>query len=318
MTTKDYVLSFLSDRSGEYVSGEILSEKCSVTRMAIKKAVDSLKRDGYEIESRKHHGYILRERGDVLNKKEIEKEIADSGISVVFFDTTFSTNKDAKSLVLEGVNTPFVVVANKQEGGRGRLGRKFDSPSGGIYFSLVLSGSNLISPDLITVASATAISEKMEELTGIETSIKWVNDIYIKNKKAVGILCEGIVNLEEKRLDKVIIGVGINYKTKEEDFSPEIRDIATSFFPTGQAKVTRARCIAECCKRIIEIQKEDFIDKYREKCFVIGKEIAVIRGDERRNAFATGLDEAGHLVVRYENGEEEALSSGEISIRLNC
>lgn len=317
MTTKYIVLSILEDRYPSYVSGREISEKLKITRTAVNKAVKSLVSEGYEIEGRKHYGYrLLSSDSDVLNKETLERAFAGSGIDVYYLDTTGSTNKDAKTIASEGAALPYVVTCSMQTGGRGRLGRTFESPSGGVYFSLVMDGRRIKTPDLVTVASAVAVSEVMERLTGEKTSIKWVNDIYIRGKKAVGILTEGIINMEENRLDKVVIGCGINLKTRESDLSDEVKAVATSFYPDGKSSVSRALVIAECSKRIYEIMDEDFLPLYREKCFVLGKRIYVVKGDVRTPATALGIDDMGHLVVEYDDLRRESLSSGEISIRL--
>lgn len=284
--------------------------------MAVSKAVRKMQDTGIAIESRKHYGYRLKESSDILNKETLGAAFRESGIGVYYIDTTQSTNRDAKIIASEGAALPYVVTCSTQSGGRGRLGRTFESPAGGVYFSLVLDGREIASPDLVTIASATAVSEVMERLTGIETSIKWVNDIYIRGKKAVGILTEGIINMEEGRLDKVVIGCGINLRTRESELSADVRSIATSFYPDGRAEISRARVIAECSKRIISIQKENFLERYREKCFVIGKRVLVMRSGAGTPAAAYGIDDSGHLLVRYDDGREEALSSGEISIRV--
>ncbi len=316
MNTRETILSLLEEHSPGYVSGETISRELGITRMAVSKAVKKIQDTGVVIESRKHYGYRLKESPDILNKETLTSSFGDSGIGVYYIDTTQSTNRDAKIIASEGAALPYVVTCSSQTGGRGRLGRSFESPAGGVYFSLVLDGREIVSPDLVTIASATAVSEVMERLTGIETSIKWVNDIYIRGKKAVGILTEGIINMEEGRLDKVVIGCGINLRTRESELSREVRNIAASFYPDGKTEVTRSKVIAECSKRIISIQKEDFLDTYREKCFVIGKRIWVVKGTLLTPAFAYGIDDSGHLLVRYDDGREEALSSGEISIRV--
>ena len=195
------------------------------------------------------------------------------------------------------------------------MGRRFESPKGGVYFSLVLSGDKIASPSLVTISAAWAISDVMERLTEIETSIKWVNDVYIKDKKAVGILTEGIVNMEEGGLSQVVIGCGVNLKTKREDFSPELQDIVTSFYPDGESRVKRVDVVSECAKAIIKAQEIDFLEEYRKKCFVLGKDIYVIRMNEKKAAKALRIDKDGHLVVRYNDGSVESLSSGEVSIR---
>lgn len=317
MATKYIVLSILEDHSSDYVSGREISDKLKITRTAVNKAVKSLVSEGYEIESRKHYGYrLLSSDNDVLNKETLERAFTSSGIGVYFLDTTGSTNRDAKTIASEGAVLPYVVTCSMQTGGRGRLGRTFESPSGGVYFSLVMDGMRIKAPDLVTIASAVAVSEVMERLTGEKTSIKWVNDIYIRGKKAVGILTEGIINMEENRLDKVVIGCGINLKTKESDLSDDVRAVATSFYPDGKSSVSRALVIAECSKRIYEIMDEDFLPLYREKCFVLGKRIWVVKGEVRTPALALEIDDMGHLVVEYDDKRRESLSSGEISIRL--
>lgn len=317
MSTKYSILNRLSASSPEYVSGEAMAGELGISRMAVSKAVKSLIDEGCSIESRRHYGYRLLSCGnDVLNKEVLTKEFEDSGIDVYYIDTTGSTNRDAKTLASEGASLPYCVTCSRQTEGRGRLGRTFESPDGGVYFSLVIDGSSIKNPDLITIASAVAVSEVMERLTGIETSIKWVNDIYINGKKAVGILTEGIVNMEEKRLDKVVIGCGINLKTPQSALSAELQKSAVSFYPEGVSGVRRAEVIAECAKRILEIQSEDFLPLYRKKCFTLERNIFVVKGDKRTPAYAYGLDDSGHLLVRYEDGEEDVLSSGEVSIRL--
>ena len=138
---------------------------------------------------------------------------------------------------------------------------------------------------------------------------------FIKDKKAVGILTEGIVNMEEGGLSQVVIGCGVNLKSKREDFSPELQDIVTSFYPSGESSVNRVDVVAECEKAIIKAQEIDFLEEYRKKCFVIGKDIYVVRMNEKKPAKALKIDKDGHLVVRYNDGSVESLSSGEVSIR---
>lgn len=316
MDTKSQVLQILNENEGKFVSGEMMANALDVSRMAISKAVSSLLDQGHMIEAVKHKGYRLDGKNDILSQESLDIFLDGSGIKGYYLPETVSTNMDAKRMAGEGIKPPFLVCTSKQSGGRGRLGRSFESPRGGVYFSLVLSGDEIASPSLLTISAAWAISDVMERLTGIETSIKWVNDVYIHDKKAVGILTEGIVNMEEGGISQVVVGCGINLKTKSEEFSPSIRDIVTSFYPTGESKVQRVEVISECAKAIIKAQKIDFLEEYRKKCFVTDKDIYVIRMNERKCAHALRIDKDGHLVVKYGDGSIEALSSGEVSIRL--
>lgn len=315
MDTKVQVLNILNENEGSFVSGERMANEIGVSRMAISKAVATLTEQGHTIEAVKHKGYKLDGKNDIFSDESLSAALKDSGIQGYYLPETVSTNIDAKRLSSEGVKPPFLVCTAKQTGGKGRLGRRFESPKGGVYFSLVLSGDKIASPSLVTISAAWAISDVMERLTGIETSIKWVNDVYIKDKKAVGILTEGIVNMEEGGLSQVVIGCGINLKTKSGDFSPSIRDIVTSFYPDGESSVKRVDVVAECAKAIIKAQEIDFLEEYRKKCFVLGKDIYVLRMNEKKPAKALRIDKDGHLVVRYNDGSVESLSSGEVSIR---
>ena len=292
-----------------------MASEIGVSRRARSKAVSSVLEQGHDIEAVKHKGYRLDSKNDVFSEESLRAALKDSGITGYYLDETTSTNIDAKRLSSEGVKPPFLVCTPKQNGGRGRLGRRFESPRGGVYFSLVLSGDKIASPSLVTISAAWAISDVMERLTGVETSIKWVNDVYIKDKKAVGILTEGIVNMEEGGLSQVVIGCGVNLKSKKEDFSPELQDIVTSFYPSGESSVNRVDVVAQCAKAIIKAQEIDFLEEYRKKCFVIGKDIYVVRMNEKKPAKALKIDKDGHLVVRYNDGSVESLSSGEVSIR---
>ncbi len=316
MDTKQEILEMLLSAKGEYVSGNQISEKLGVSRMAVNKAVAVLKRRDYPIEAKKHWGYRLDTEEDIFSSLTLERALEGSGITPFFLEETVSTNRDAKEKVALGVEPPFVVATSRQSGGRGRMGRVFESPKGGVYFSLVLRGDKIASSSMVTVSAAWAIATTMERLTGIECSIKWVNDVYIGKKKAVGILTEGIVDMENGGLSDVVIGCGVNLKSRPEDFSPELREKVTSFYPSGKAMIDRATVVAECSKAIVEAQERPFLDEYRKKCFLLGKKIQVIKMDREIEAEALDIDDQGHLLVKYGDGSREALSSGEVSIRL--
>lgn len=316
MNIKTKVLHYLMDNQGSFVSGVTLSDNFACSRMAVCKAVASLQEDGYPIESSKRLGYKLNLGSDVLSKATLSKYLEGSNIDVYCYKEIDSTNKKAKELAINGIEPPFVVVSAKQNQGRGRIGRSFSSPEGGLYFSLVLSGKDIPTPDLITTSASLAVSRTLERITGIKTDIKWVNDLYLNGKKVVGILTEGLVNIEEGGLAQVVIGIGVNLNVKLEQYPEELQTIVTSFYPNGDCPYSRSMVIAECVKEVIKIQKEDFLHEYRKKCFILGKPLYVLRGDTKREAVALSVDDLGHLVVQYSDESIEALSSGEVSLRL--
>lgn len=310
MTTKKIVLNLLEENRGNFVSGEELAKKAYVSRAAVWKAVLSLQKEGYEIEGVSRKGYRLSSR-DSFSAEEIKKYLKD--IPIFFYEEVDSTNTEAKRLINNGIKAPFVCIARKQSGGRGRRGRSFLSQEGGIYFSVALSLDRNFDTETVTTAAVTGIAKAIESL-GFEVGIKWVNDLFVNGKKVVGILTEGVVNLEEGCISDVIIGIGTNYTTRS--FPSELEAICTSLYPDGNAPLSRSEFAAlEIEETIKAIFNPDYLTEYRKRCFVLGKDVMVMKMNASLPAKAIDLDDKAHLVVQYPDGIIEHLSSGEVSIR---
>ena len=238
MSVKDSVLSLLLESNGKMVSGQSMADKLSCSRMAISKSVQTLIREGYDINISKHYGYSLGSSSDVLSQAVLESEFS---IPVCYVPECRSTFFESRKMISDGVRAPFAIVAGIQTGGRGRLGRSFFSPKGGVYFSVVIPGSDIPSPDLLTISASLAASRVIERLTGLSTAIKWVNDIYVGGKKVVGILTEGIVNMELGGLDKAIVGIGINLSGQSSSIPSSWPSRAlTSSASTGRSALSSA------------------------------------------------------------------------------
>lgn len=236
------------------------------------------------------------------------------------FDKIDSTNNYAKKLVVENENHGSVIIAETQTAGRGRLGRSFFSPHGsGIYMSVILRPTFDINKTLlITTMAAVALCRAIDNICDVNTQIKWVNDIYINNKKLCGILAESVV--DPTNGDRVVIlGIGVNATTKA--FSDDIKDIATALCEHTDKEIDRNKLIAEILNELESVYDNltdcGFIDEYKKRSCVIGKDIFLIRAGEKRKAFALDIDKDGALVVRNENGETEHINTGEISIRFD-
>ena len=226
---KEKVLYELRKSGNSYVSGEALSELLGVSRTAIWKYVRELREKGYNIQSSSKKGYKLSNVPD-LNADEIANGLQTNilGKSIIYLDTVDSTNRFAKRASLEGCQDGTVIVSECQTSGRGRLGRDWHSGRGkGIWMSVVLRPS--IAPEdvqIITLAAAVAVVKAIKYVTGIETAIKWPNDIILDGKKLCGILTE--MSCEVERVSFLILGIGINVSHNKEDFPQDLRDIATS------------------------------------------------------------------------------------------
>lgn len=316
MDKKKVILSLLSESDG-YISGEEVARRLSLSRMSVSNSVKALSSEGYCIESKTGVGY--RYSPSLSYTREMVEE-AISPLFPVYFhnELSGSSNTVAKKLVLDGVKPPFVVVARTQSGGKGRMGRFFSSPAGGLYFSLALPEDMIFSsPDHITTSTSLAVARVLDRECGIESRIKWVNDIYIGGKKAVGILSEGIVNLEMGGLESVVIGVGVNLNTPLSSFPPELRDQVTSYMIESGRAFPYVPILKMILSEIVGIQNKSYLDEYRRKCFILSQDVRVLSyGKDLGMAKCISIDDDAHLVVMFPDGSIRHLSSGEVSLKI--
>ena len=236
-----------------------------------------------------------------------------------WFDTIGSTNDYLKELARQGAPHGTVVIADQQTGGHGRMGRSFQSPGGmGVYMSILLRPDCPASELMhLTCAVAVAMCDAVENACGLRPGIKWTNDLVSGKKKLGGILTElGLSSTGT--VTYTIIGIGINCNQQPQDYSPEIRDIAASLSMVTGTTVDRFRLAAAMMEAIWQLelgQKEALLRRYREDCITLGQDIVLVRGDEIRRGKALDIDNSGALLVSFENGSIEAVSSGEVSVR---
>ncbi len=256
----------------------------------------------------------------MLSKEKIS-EYLDTPIRVEIFDSLLSTNTYAKELAESGGHGDVCIIARSQTSGRGRMGRSFFSPDSGLYMSLLLR-RNLKAADAmrLTTVAAVAVARAIDAVAGVSCSIKWVNDIYLYGKKVCGILTEG-KSLPGGMLDFAVIGIGINLTEPIDGFPKEIADRAGAVFevlPDGADNMLAASIINEFLQLISGDNREECLDEYRKRSFVVGKDIDVISlpSGISKSAVAIGIDDDYRLIVRYEDGQTATLSSGEVSIRI--
>lgn len=324
MATKDGVLRLLQDAEG-YLSGQEMSVRLGVSRMAVNKAIEALRQGGYDIEAITRRGYRLRAEPEVFNQTSILAALGEHpwASNLVALDTVDSTNTYAKRLAAAGAPAGTVVTADCQTGGRGRLGRSFASPAGcGVYLSVVLRPKAEPQQLLhLTAMVAEAACQAVEDATGLRPKIKWTNDLVIGRKKLCGILTELSVVAESGQVDSVVAGIGINCNQKNGDFPPEIGQIATSLRQALGASIDRSRLAAALIRQLSRLEAEclsckaHWLEQYARDCMTIGQDVRVVRGDEVRLAHADGIDENGALLVTYANGEQATVFSGEVSVR---
>lgn len=320
MTTKNNVLLALLDCK-DHLSGGELAEKLGVSRNAVWKSVKALQAEGFDIKAVPNRGYFLNSSVSVLNETVIRKYLPKGDNRKIFiFDSIDSTNNYAKYLAASGAENGALVTAETQTAGKGRMGRSFYSPSGGsIYMSVVLRPqTDMESSQLITSCITVATAEAIDRVCSTDVKIKWVNDLFLGEKKICGILTEASLNFENGRLDYAVAGIGINLKSVKNSFSQQLSEIATSIEDETGNIPDRCRLIAEILKNIdlymSNMEKRNFLNEYRRRSFILGKRIAVSKFNSERMATAIGISDNAGLIVRYDDGNEETLHSGEARI----
>ena len=322
---KDEVLKLIS-RESDYISGEAISRKLGVTRAAVNSAVKSLRDDGYEITSSTNKGYLLTGSPDSLSKGSIAAFLTDDrSDSLYVFDSVGSTNTVLKEMASEGAVSGTVVIADHQSDGKGRRGRSFESPSGaGVYLSYLFkpeSGFDKISD--LTSWTAVAVADAIKRAFGLDSQIKWVNDLLMNRKKICGILTEVTVEGESGFIDTCIIGIGIN--VNESSFPDEISEIATSLsIENGGKTFNRAKLASEIIKSMDDLKSrwpDDpyYLERYRELNITTGSKITAFplmaENGQGRKGTALEINEDFSLKVKFDDGSVQDLKSGEVSVR---
>ena len=321
---KSEILKLLKEHSDGFISGQYISNKLGVTRTAIWKYINHIKEDGYEIESISNKGYRIISSPDLLTSEEIESYLVTSfiGRNIIHFNSIDSTNSKAKQLADSGEIDGTIVISEEQLNGRGRLGRSWISPQyKGVWMSIILRPDlNPMDAVKLTQIAAAAVVKASEELN-IKTYVKWPNDIVMNHKKICGILTE--MNAELTRINYVVVGIGINVNIDATEFPEDIRDIATSLKIETKHSINRKELVGRILNNFEDLyiqfveqnNIEASIDICRQNSAVIGKEINIINRDKSIAAKVLNIDSDGRLLVEYEDGRQENLISGEVSIR---
>ena len=321
--TRDEVLKALLDNADGYINGVELAKKLSLSRTAVWKAIGQLQKEGYEIESRHNKGYCLRSTGDVLSVGGITRHLRHKELRVHVYKSIDSTNTALKALAAKGAEAGLALVAEQQTAGRGRMGRSFYSPAeSGLYLSLLLRPTIPAAQAVrLTACAAVAVAETIEELSGRETAIKWVNDVFMDGHKVCGILTEASVDCESGLLHYAVVGIGVNLRRPAGGFPEEIRGVAGAALDGIKVPELRCRLAAGILDRLTDYAENpadpSIFDGYRRRSLVLGREINILApGRDPEPAVAEDLADDYSLLVRLPDGTTRRLSSGEVSVRL--
>lgn len=316
MNIHDKILERLINNKGTRVSGEQLASELSVSRTAIWRHIKVLKAEGYMIDSSTNLGYSLIETPDTLAPGEIKAGLRTKviGKEIKYFKETESTNIIAHKIAAS-VNEGTLVIAESQTAGRGRLGRKWISPEGGIWLSIILKPriQPLHAPQ-ITFLAGVSVARTIRSL-GLPAKIKWPNDILINGKKVCGVLTE--IRAEADLIDYLIIGIGIDANVDTESFPDDIRDSSTSLKKEKGEKIDRAgfvrKLLEEFDELYLKFQKEGFkpiLEEWRNMSATIGEWVKITTQAHTIYGEATGVDNEGALILETAEGHLEKIVAG--------
>ena len=294
---------------GKVISGGLLASRLGVSRTAVWKAVNALRADGFFIEGGAD-GYVLSAYNTKLCFEQASQTV---GERIVFKETTVSTNEDAKALAETGAREFTLVLSAAQTGGKGRLGRSFFSPEGGLYFSLVLRPEQPIEDCLkITTAAAVSMARAIERVTNEQAKIKWVNDVYVKGKKVCGILTEGAFDAENGKLKYAVLGVGVNVGTPKGGFPEEIKKTAGALFATAAPpSLVIYALLSEFLREFKEFYKNidtaPHMDEYKKRSMLTGKTVTCEKGGKTFKGRVTGISDKAELIVIWRESNSPRL-----------
>ena len=296
-------------RENDYVSGEKIGEELNLSRTSIWKAIQRLQQEGLMIDSIKNRGYKLIQ-GDLIVPNVIQEK---TNLNILYKAETKSTQTDAKEGIESRSQGNTLYLSTYQTAGRGRFQRPYYSPSqGGIYMSLHIQ-PNLPYEKLpsYTLLVAAAVYKAIKNLTMIEVDIKWVNDIYFKNKKIAGILTEAMTSVETGLVTDVIIGLGVNFSITY--FPDDLKEKAGSLF-TPPAPITRNELISEIWRCFYQTAPEELLYLYKEHSLVLGREVSFIQEQTEKKGIAKDISDKGQLLIQLDDQTEIWLNSSEISL----
>lgn len=319
---KQKILNILRQQDG-FISGQTLCEQLGVSRTAVWKYINTLKKEGYEIESVTRKGYRLLQSPDLLTEEAVREYLPGDVWpgKIVCFSSVDSTNEEAKRQAASGAADGTLFVADNQTAGKGRRGRVWSSPEGRDIFCTMLlrpeiSPENASAMTLVTALAATAASERH---SGEFCQIKWPNDVILHDRKVCGILTE--MSLEMDEIAYVAVGIGFN--VNREVFPEELMSMASSLYRETGTKIVRSAFLADFIREFTEryqifLREQSFapfVKEYEKRLINIGRDVRVIRRGLELVRRAVGVNEKGELLVRNEAGETECICSGEVSVR---
>ena len=308
------ILYLFKSAQNKYLSGEDISRKFNITRSAVWKHIQKLKKTGYEIEAVPHLGYKLVGLPEDLLSDDIKYKLKTKiiGKQVITFSQVESTNDVAYSMAEKKACEGTVVLSQQQSKGKGRLGRKWLSGKGGIYLSCILKPDKTPGQmQEFTLVTALSVVDAIKETTGVQALVKWPNDIFVDDKKVCGVLTE--MKAQPDKIDFIVVGIGINVNN----------DVSIDTGNSLKKIVGKKICAIDIVRSLLcNLEREYFLftkkgfkdirKKIKEYSYTIGKNVTVEVHGKTFKGKAVDIDANGALVIKMKNGKTHKVISGDV------
>lgn len=317
---REKILDLLGSQQGEFLSGESISQSLSITRAAVWKQIQALKEVGYEIEAQTKRGYRLIKAPVTLDGWALRQELktVSLGRQLWLYEELASTNDLGKDLVRQGGVHGTVILAKHQTTGHGRLQRVWESPTGGLWMSVLLKPKlNLADAAKLTLSTGVALARAFKVLYGFEAGIKWPNDLVYQGEKIAGIL--GEVVGEWNTVQTLILGIGVNANFRRQDLSPELPATTLREILGHEVNLNQlaAAILLEMEREVLALEQGDvqgLRERWTSYAVGLGCRVFVERAGEIFTGVFQGIQENGELILDQE-GKKLSFSSGEVKLR---
>jgi len=316
------ILSFLKAHESEFLSGQDMSDILKISRVAVWKDIKKIRLLGYKIESKQNLGYRLVDSSELLLPWEITQNLNTKflGKRVYHFDSTDSTQNFAMEIASNDKENGTVVISKKQTGGRGRMKRKWKSPTGGIWMSIIIHPKFDVSyTTLVPIATSLALCMAIEKILKIKPELKWPNDVTLKGKKVAGVLVD--TSIISNEIENMVLGIGINFKIKPHELASTIKK-TPNFYGVATLVKKNERALPLVHQFLYELENvfqlinsrriRKIKNEWTKRSSTIGRNVSIITSEGNVNGKAVKIDSDGALIIS--NGKKaERILVGDIT-----
>jgi BirA family biotin operon repressor/biotin-[acetyl-CoA-carboxylase] ligase len=318
---KDRILKLLRQSQPGFLSGEALAAKLGISRTMVWKHMKSLEKEGFGIEAVPSQGYRIASEPDVLRVNDIRQGLKTRiiGREILLLPETVSTNTLAMEKASQGAREGLAVIAETQTRGKGRLGRKWISPRGNLYVSVILRPDVPVhKAPLATLVGAVAVASAIRTTCRLPAAIKWPNDIQVSDKKVSGLLTE--MSAETDRVKHIVLGIGVDVNMRLDELPPDIRALTTTLAEEAGGKIDRTALLREllvCLDQEYQVFLKDpsaILRRWESLNTTINSRVTVNGAGTTLEGLAQGIDSEGRLLVRLDDGAVHRVSAGDVTI----